>query len=317
MNTWEITLTYGSYCKADIILVVPESVVETAVDRADILRRFRLDPEATGFLLMDSGQCGWGKSWWPVRDREILSHADIILPVSIRVKGGLEKLLEQFQEKIVLDFTIPYQKESHPRPKYGDREYNPELFDGNYIVHFTRASSSPWPNESAFEYYWKMANSGSDYCHSALEALINILKSGVIYGSNHHIRGGQTVVGFTELSHAIIDRLFAYRARMVNPYFEPYGIALSRETAQKLGMRPVIYGPPEIYHSLDDTAKPYYQNPGVKDNWRHESEWRHLGDLSLDFFGNDSAVILVPGKDEAEIVRKYSRMTVISVYRDS
>jgi len=317
MNTWEITLAYGSHHEVDIILVIPNSLAETAVERADILMRFHLNPEMIGFLLMDSSQCGRDKSWRQIRDYQIMSLADIILPVSIRTKGGLEKLLEQFKEKTVQDFTIPYQKESHPRPKYGDREYNPELFDGNYIVHFTRANSSPWPNESDIEFYWKIINSGSDYCHSALEALINILKSGLIYGSNRHIRGGQTVVGFTELSHAIIDRLFAYRAQLVNPYFEPYGIALSRETAQKLGMRPVIYGSPELYDSLDDTAKPYYQNPGSDEIWRYENEWRHLGDLPLDFLGNDSATILVPDRDEAEKVRKCSEMTVISVYKDS
>jgi hypothetical protein len=317
MNTWEMALAFGSHYKLDTILVVPDSFAESAVDRADILRRFHLDPEMTGFMLLDSTRSGRGKRWWQVRDHEVMSRADIILPVSIRTGGGLEKLLRQFQEKIVPDFVIPYEKESRARPRYGDHEYNPELFNGNYIVHFTRAKSSPWPNESGFDFYWKMVNSGDDYCHSAREALINILKSGVVFGGSRHIRGGHTVVGFTELSHAAIDRLFAYRAQLVNPYFEPYGIALSRETAERLGMQPVLYGPPELYDSLDETAKPYYQNPGAKDNWRHENEWRHIGDLRLSFLRNDSAAILVPDRNEARIFRDCAPCPVLTVYKDS
>jgi len=268
-------------------------------------------------MLLDDTQCGRGKDWWPVRDREILSQADIILPISIRPKGGLEKLLRQFEEKTMRDFAIPYEKELHPRPKYGDRQYNPELFNSLLIAHFTRACSSPWPHESDFEFYRKIVNSGNDYCHSACETLLNILKSGVIYGSGRHIRGGHPVIGFTELAHAVADRLFAYRARLINPYFEPYGIAITIQTAQKLGMRPVIYGPPELYDTLSEPDKPYYQNPGQDDVWLPESEWRHLGDFPLDFSGNDSAIILVPGSDEAEKVRTYSGMTVMTVYKDS
>jgi hypothetical protein len=73
-----------------------------------------------------------------------------------------------------------------------------------------------------------------------------------------------------------------WRKRYVYYNFEPYGIAIHREEAERLGIRPVIYGNQDLYDRMPESDRPFYQNIGSGNaNWQPEAECRYLGDFEL------------------------------------
>lgn len=281
---------------------------------AGIMRRFRLSPDKAGFHFIPGTIGNRPKSWWPLRDAEIARIADVIFPISIRPHGSVEQLVETCQSKVDRQFAVPYQKKSRPRPRYGNRNFNPEIWSENLIVHFTRTRPAPWPDETEFDFYQGIINSGGEYCHSAKAVIIRILRTGKIFAGSRKIRDSLAVVGFSEIRPESLRRMFAYRPQMVNPYFEPYGIGMRIETAIRLGMRPVIYGAPEEYETLTPANRPYFQNRGAGGIWQGENEWRHLDDLELDNIDPTGLCILVPDVSELHGLKEVTKLRQLAVF---
>ena len=266
-------------------------------------------------MFLDNFSRGKKKEWLSRRDRFIVDTADLILPVSVREGGNLDALINGHRKKVNSDFSVPYEKSLRSRPRYSQLEHNPAIFEDDLIIHFTRSSSSAWPGESDFDFYMGIIRSKNEYVHSARNALINILKSGIIHAGSRHIRGGFRVVGFADVNPDNIRHLFRYRPRLVNPYFEPYGIALPKRLAARLGIRPVRYGTPDIYSTLDDDTKPYFQNVGSRNRqWRLENEWRRPGDFSLREIPEKNLTVIVSTPDEVEIIKRHTGLRAVSIF---
>ncbi len=306
MNTWELTLALASRKRIGVIIIPPADPAEHLSESREIMRRFGLDPQKTGFLWFDNEK-EKNKTSWPIRDRIIADFADRIFPVSIRPGGNLENLLSRYQSKIVADFALRYGVIRRPRPRYDRYPLHLDLPSDAFLIHFTRTTASPWPNETDFDYYMALLKSGETYCRSAGDTLRHIIASGKIFASGKNIRDGHRVVGFTLMSRENLTQMFRYRPRLVNPYFEPYGIGLPVSAANRAGLRPVIYGPSEFYLEMPEADKPFFQNIGTNGGqWQSEREWRHRGDFSLVDPVAGDLIILVPSEDEAE---RFSRET--------
>lgn len=315
MNTWELVLALASSHGAEVLVVLPNTPRDTQQAIAEILRQYKLDAARTGFLFPDTAGMQTRKAAWPERDLAVAETADLLLPVSIRKGGSLDKLIGKYRHKVRDSFAVPHRTPRRPRPRYDQLDGNPALIQMDLLAHFTRSTASPWPDETAFDYYHAVVSSGTTYCRSACAALLHILRTGIIFGSSRHIREGHRVVAFTALSPDNYGVLFRYRPRLVNPGFEPYGIGITRKKAADLGLRPVLYGTPEAYATLADDDKPFFQNVGRHDGqWRAEHEWRCPGDLHLDRVAPNFLRVLISTEEESAVIEKYTNISVTPLF---
>ncbi|MFH1700502.1 MAG: hypothetical protein ABIE07_07925 [Candidatus Zixiibacteriota bacterium] len=245
------------------------------------------------------------------RDRAVFDLADIIVPVSIRPNGNMTGLLARYKEKIFSRYRISSPKNNRPRPKYLIEKLNPELSSGEWLIHFTRSSKSPWAGSTSFEYYLSMISSGHENCQSAHNALVRIIKDKTIRASNKNIANKSRVVGFSNLINIDPNEIFRYRPRLVNPNFEPYGLAISTDYAREGGISPVIYGDRHLYNTLSGDKQPFFQSTGKKKQWVSENEWRHIGDFAFDRIPFRYLRIVVPNIKEVDIFQEISDIPII------
>ena len=115
------------------------------------------------------------------------------------------------------------------------------------------------------------------------------------------MREGRKAIGFTEANpYQVIRCLMRWRPKYVNWNFEPYGVAIEKECAKSLGIRPVIYGMEPDYKSLPKQDKPYFQSLGTANvDWSQECEWRLAGDFDLKKVPADRILFLAWREQEA------------------
>lgn len=129
------------------------------------------------------------------------------------------------------------------------------------LTHFTRASRA----------------------ESALDNLVAILRDGTIRASTRMVRGGRAVVC---LFDAPIRELRVLLDRRNRRRYQPFGIAIEKRYAFRMGARPVIYmpwgeaegllAPEEMWRVVTLDLE---RHPPV--DWSFEHEWRTAGDLAL------------------------------------
>lgn len=307
MNTWEFVVWATGYNKGNQIIVLPIDGKEDEYKvRDDIINDYGLDKSRAGFMFFRAAKKGMrAKSAWAERDRIAVSLANQIYPVSIRKDGNLERLFKNNPAKTSTAQTA-YNIEYNPRVKretvaIDEEELADELKNAewNYLTHYTRAAYGPWPGETSAEFYNSIYGSCNSYPRSACATLKRIVSEQKIWASYYHIRGGHKVISFTELSPKEAIKLIKWRPRYVRWNFEPYGIAIDKEYAQSIGIRPVIYDSSENFCKLSDNDKPFYQNPGDKGgDWKPEKEWRHCGNLDLSQIPARKILLLVRNKGD-------------------
>ncbi len=258
------------------------------------------------------------KSWWKDRDRRAVEVANILLPVSVDPRGSLSKLIANStgSKQIINDFVCPYKI----RARSLGRSVSPDdiTFDfgenWNYLVHWTSSSNGPWPNETSADFYRSIIESDKEYSHSALNTLINILKAGTIYGSSEHIKGKHRCVGFTGLPPAEAIQLMRLRRRYMRYSFEPFGIAIEKESAKQLGIRPVIYGTSQEYSRLSSDDQLCFQSEGRFDGqWRNEHEHRYVGHFDLRKIPDDQMAVIVRDESQIERVRNHCSCSITAL----
>jgi len=316
MNTWELTLALAAERHMPVFVVIPFSTNDNQAYADDLIRRFHLARSHTGcgFMGYDRGRSR--KAGWLARDELIAEKANLLIPISIRPDGNLAPLIDR-HEHVVRDFTAAHAAEKRRRPRYENCRPNPAIRDHDILIHFTRSTGAPWPDETEFDYYRALIDSGDEYCRSAANTLKHILDTGVIFGSGKNIRGKHRAVGFTHYSDNTCIDLFRYRPRLVNPYFEPYGIGIARCVAEELGIRPVLYDSSEAYDRLPDKDKPYYQNTGADGRlWMGEKEWRYVGDFDLNRVPADAVRVIVPTPADAAYFARLSPFAVDGLFEN-
>jgi hypothetical protein len=320
MSTWELLVHLVNVYGGSQLLVIPGRLKKTVSQRAaEIAHDFRLDPARIGYMMSGDAASGKGgrKSAWAHRDDIVIELADILVPVSIRPEGNLGRKIEA-ASRAGKDLNTPFSVKYRPgaeRVSYSlaREDLNPELVNmpWPYLTHWTRSSHLPYPGETRFEYYRDIL-SHSHFPRSAPDTLRRIVTERKIRASRRFIRGGHKVVSFTGLHPCSAVSLMRWRRRYVYYNFEPYGIAISTEAAENLGIRQVTYGTPELYDTLPASDRPFYQNVGGPTaDWKPESEWRHPGDLALGDIPDDRIHLLVYSKTDAQDLGRISPYRVI------
>ncbi len=117
----------------------------------------------------------------------------------------------------------------------------------------------------------------------ALDNLISILRAGAIRASARMVRGGRPVVC---LCDAPVGELRRILARANRKRYEPFGVAVEKRYAFRMGARPALYMPWSEAERLL-IAEEWWRvvtielasEPPI--DWSFEREWRVAGDLPL------------------------------------
>ncbi|NIP43606.1 MAG: hypothetical protein GWO41_12420 [candidate division Zixibacteria bacterium] len=307
MNTWEFLVWAAGHLGGKQVIVAPLDEKEDQEEtRRDIIEDFELDKAKTGFMFFKCKKRGLrGKSAWSERDKIVVSLANQIYPVCLREEGNLEILLRNNPAKFS-DATLRFNINQNSTPRktkveVSRDELSEEIrkFKWKHLTHYTRSTYMPWPGESSAKFYRAIFESNNEYPRSALQTLKRIVDVKKVWSSYYHIRGGHKVVSFTELSPPDAVSLIKWRPRYVRWNFEPYGIAIEKDYARRIGIKPVIYDQPDKYYELSDKEKPFYQNPGEKGgDWEPEREWRHFGSLDLSQVPSEKVILLVRNRPD-------------------
>ena len=319
MNTWELICWACGNVDCRQIIVCPIcSNDEIDSTMHDISKNFSLNHDKIGWLFFKFDKKTKSvKSSWPTRDKLAVSLADILIPISIRPGGNLEKLVDTEKgnnKTIVDDFKTGYtQKKRTPQKMPECVSESLKKMSWNYITHWTRTCYGCRPGETKGEFYLNLANSNEYYPNNALNILKNILVEKCIRSSTNNLRQGIRAVAFSSHHPKDVLSLMSWRKRYVRWNFEPYGVAIAREAAVRAEIQPVIYGKPELYKKLLEPDKPFFQNEGeANGNWREEKEWRFPDDLHLSQFSSDELKIIVGKPDEIEFLSDITDSEIIS-----
>ena len=174
---------------------------------------------------------------------------------------------------------------------------HPLVSPAEWLCHWTRPSTGPWPGESRQQYFEALLQTDSD--RSALSSLRRIVSEQCLRGSRLAIRGGHLVVAFTAVPLTEFRHRRVFRGHRQRYDFEPWGLAIRRSALQ--GLRPVIYGCSEDWKSLPVADRPWFQKAtldGITDTVA-EQEWRVAGDLDLQPLSASDVVVFVDNPDDA------------------
>ena len=315
MFTWELVTWKAAACGGKFIIVIPDVSQNDAAEIAsEITRNFHLDADNTLFVFpKDLPNSFESFTDFPKRDAWIVALAETLYPVAIRPGGNLETAIE-VSSKVNEENRIPYVKETKRSPFSNLEIVNPQnnVLPWNSLTHWTRKTANPWPGETKADFYAAFDREENGYPRSGFRTLKRILKQRRLMASNKLIRGDKAVVSLTECLPWKLAKLVKWRPGLFRWTFEPYGIALNRSKLKSLGARRVIYGEDYQFRFLQEQDAPFFQSCGHdKNNWREEKEWRHLGDLDLNLFQPEDAIVFVYTKEEAEELQSESPFQVM------
>ncbi len=320
MHPWNLAVWAISAAGGSQIIVLPKypkDDYETIVDNT--ILDYGLNPKKTGFILFPTDTPSTrSKATWRERDKLIIEMANKLYPVSIRGGGNMTTHIETAKDKgksIIDDFLCGHAPSKPVQiPKFDIKALSSKFSEDkwDYLTHWTRSFIEPWPDETSADYYSAVAKSGDDYARSALASLVRIVDEKRIFAGDKHARRGVRFVSLTELPPSEAVQLMKWQSRQMRYTFEPYGVAIKKDAARAFGVRKVIYGESRSYKHLPENDKPYFQPIG-KSDWRRESEWRHLGDITLRDFDREDLIFIVAKNEDKKCLPSIGGFRVVSL----
>lgn len=191
---------------------------------------------------------------------------------------------------------------------------NPLTEPHQWLLHWTRPATGPWPNESTDDYLDSLILRTDAADRTALATLLRIITDGRLIGSSKGVRGGYSVVSLTAVPLHEFPARREFRRHLHRFDFEPWGIGI-RKSALSNEVRPVIYGDDSTWQSLSDADRPFFQKATFGDATNNvaEQEWRVTGDLLLNTRNRQDICIFVPNSDAAELVSQHCDWAVVVV----
>ena len=189
-----------------------------------------------------------------------------------------------------------------------------EIDSSEYAIHWTRRRHGAWPDQADPDYLDDLIFRRDSSDHRTLSALRRILMTQRLIASNALTRDSTPVVCFADVRLTEIKNRRTFRSHLARWDFEPYGIAIRKETLERHGARAVIYGDDSDWNELAQSNRPFFQLAGDKDSnhdWRLEREIRLCGDLALKRIGPSDAVVFVPSTEDARQIASLSRWPVV------
>lgn len=168
-----------------------------------------------------------------------------------------------------------------------------------WLIHCTRGRQGAWPGESESQFRdWLLLTAPYPVDLSPLATLRRIVGQRHLIGGGPTMRAGQPVVCFSAAPLPEVVARRTFRSHLGRWDAEPYGIAISRRAARRLGARPVIYVEDASEPSIAERSRWRLQPSGTTYDWSREREWRLRGDLDLRHFASDQAIVFVARRQE-------------------
>ncbi len=325
MQTWELITAVSSDLGLPIKLVLPvASGSEFDKLGEQTLHEYNLDPTCTKFMPVSGDSTDSQRNdLMKRRDDDVFNAADLLLPISVSPKGSMSRRLDAAESEdraIETHFRVPHRKRSEPIKVDIDpdrlRDEITEQGD-DYLIHWTRGVSHPWPDERMIDYYRAIVRS-DHWPRSGLVTMLRILDSRNILASSRHMPGKAMTVSFSALRPSDVIPFMRWRARFGEMSFEPYGIGLTREVAEQSGVLPVSYYDLDDKKSVPSEETDNYwltQSRGKITDWQMEREHRHLGDFSFKRIRPEAIVLFCRSSAEADRLRSRYPYRVISLMK--
>ncbi|MBU1024339.1 hypothetical protein KKB99_08675, partial [bacterium] len=246
MNTWELALWAAGEYGGSVIIILPKTKQTEIVNNMEyFMQDFNLKLDRCALIFIDSSPGTRGKKgWWENRDNLAFDLAYEIMPVSIRDDGRWNTILNSpliKAKKVYCGFQIKYQNATEKMKMVIEIPSSGISYNWDYITHWTRRFSGPWPGEKSADFYRAIAFGGINYPRSADATLERILSENLLRGSSSWMKNNKTAVSFTQLPPLKATELMKYRKRYVRYTFEPFGIAIKKDAARETGIKPVEY----------------------------------------------------------------------------
>lgn len=177
---------------------------------------------------------------------------------------------------------------SSPSTPLGSIDWN------EYLVHCTRSAQGCWPGQTPKQYRHDFILGDSIVASRTVSATLRriVQQRRLIAGA---VTSNQKfpVVCFTEVPLPEILRRRTYRSHLHRWDYEPYGIAIRKSAAIRIGIQPVVYSDAEQASSLSPEDRYRFQAKGEQNDWTKEQEWRASGDVDLDRLPTDDVAIFL------------------------
>ena len=329
---WDYISWYAGRLGANVWIVLPSMTASEFTKECErLLIRLRLNQGRTSLLmpliegkLKKTDRLG-------IRDQLCLSFSSHRLPVYLRKKGNWESLIERTEEvdrRFQVDSAGNCVESWRKEKSWMALTVNKQWED--YLIHWTRGIYGAWKGEIEADYFEALTSAHSGNPRDGFATLDHIAGTGILRGEGRMIRDGVPVISFSSLSPVEAMKKIEFRSTLGRWSFEPYGIALPRETLERLGTKRVIYGDKELFNRLSPEDRPFYQYQGsgkpvdkpscAEDmktgakNWREEDEWRIAGDIDLMSL-KDELILITPTEEEAKRMRELQTYRICSLER--
>ena len=147
------------------------------------------------------------------------------------------------------------------------------------------------PDLSPYLIHLTKRTKNQDDCYSAFDNLVNILRTGEIWGST----SGSGFIKAASSASCFMDVPFSALKYILNkdnadpqkPRYEPFGIVVTKKYAYSKGCRPVLYLSNKELKALQLPKDEVWRVVRLEVNddkwisWLHEREWRCKGDFLL------------------------------------
>lgn len=151
-----------------------------------------------------------------------------------------------------------------------------------WLVHCTRGSTGPWPGET-FRQYRDAILLADDRASERrpIDALARIVRSGRLVAGATATSAHHPVVCFSGVPLLELLARRCFRPHLGRWDYEPYGVALRRTAAERIGIQRVIYGDPSRRATLKPADRFRFHPVGKTFDWQTEQEWRSAETVDL------------------------------------
>lgn len=168
---------------------------------------------------------------------------------------------------------------------------------GEWLVHCTRGRNGPWPGQALAAYRDDLLLGPPDVAsRGPLDALRRIVRTGCLVAGAVASRREHPVVCFSAVPIAELLSRRQYRSHLKRWDYEPFGVAIRREAAERFGCLPAIYGDNQKLCQLDPAEQFRFVAQGDRVDWTREQEWRVAGSLDLTQLRASDVRLFVPNE---------------------
>lgn len=317
MRTWDLITVLGFDAGLRVRLFVPVGPGEDeAAIAGHVAEQFKPQGRLESIIPIQYAGRSERSNAMRLRDRRIIEQSMLLLPVSLRPRGTMERWLGHLSSDQQCDqtFRIVYELDrTLGAIDLSKRRVNPEIdrLTEGFLFHWTRTIDHPWPDETIAAYCRAIATSAT-YPRTAGDTLIRIAVSQQLLASRRHMPGNIPTVSFTSLPPSNTIPLMRWRARFGEMSFEPYAVGVRRSVADAAGVRPVYYYDGK---AVDSTIPCWLtQSRGKVTDWTTEREWRVVGNLDLAQFESDDLLVIVQHPDEIGPMEKASGLRTLALF---